>query len=156
MSMNMWCTGLLCFLINPFMDWLTNKSENIVEIVPSIQAKQTNGWSIVSSGSLNNKWIVYEPDALRAMHKCLQHDQGLRQLPFGTLDKIRKLDLNNKPTKNKLHLCQQLHQYKINLHNLIRIKKTGYKLDTRITFATCNIQSLRYKELQVSQLISDY
>ena len=29
-------------------------------------------------------------------------------------------------------------------------------MDTKITFATCNIQSLRYKELQVSQLIADY
>ena len=129
--MNMWCTGLLCFLINPFMDWLTNKSENIVEIIQSTQAKQTNGRPIVSSGSLNNKQIVYEPDALRAMCECLQHDQRLRQLPFGTLDKIRRLDLNNKPIKNKLHLHQQLHQYRINLHNLIRIKKTGYKLDKK-------------------------
>ena len=157
--MNMWCTGLLCFLINPFMDWLTNKSENIVEIIPSTQAKHTNGRPIVSSGSsgsLNNKRIVYEPAALRAMRECLQHDQRLRQLPFGTLDRIRKLDLNNKPTKNKLHLHQQLHQYRVNLHNLIRIKKTGYKLDTKIAFATCNIQSLRYKELQVSQLITNY
>ena len=76
--MNLWCTGLLCFLLNPFMDWLTNKSENIVEIIPSIQAKHTNLLSgrsivssdddtIVSSGSLNNKQIVYEPDALKAM-----------------------------------------------------------------------------------------
>ena len=154
--MNMWCTGLLCFLLNPFMDWLTNKSENIVETIPSTQAKHTNGQSIVSSGSLNNKWIVYEPDALKAMHESLQHDQRLRQLSFRTLDKIRKLDLNNKPAKNKLHLHQQLHQYRINLQNLIRIKKTGYKLDSRIIFATCNIQSLRYKELQVSQLISEY
>ena len=154
--MNMWCTGLLCFLLNPFMDWLANKSENIVEIIPSTQAKHTNGRPIVSSGSFNNKQIVYEPDALKAMCESLQHDQRLRQLSFGTLDKIRKLDLNNKPTKTKLHLYQQLHQYKINLHNLIRIKKTGYKLDSRITFATCNIQSLRYKELQVSQLISEY
>ena len=56
--MNMLCTGLLCFLINPFMDWLTNKSENIVEIIPSTQAKHTNGQPIVSSGSLNNKQIV--------------------------------------------------------------------------------------------------
>ena len=99
---------------------------------------------------------MYEPAALRAMRECLQHDQRLRQLPFGTLDRIRKLDLNNKPTKNRLHLHQQLHQYRINLHNLIRVKKTGYKLYTKITFATCNIQSLRYKELQVSQLIEDY
>ena len=90
------------------------------------------------------------------MHESLQHDQRLRQLSFGTLDKIRKLDLNKKPTKTKLHLYQQLHQYKINLHNLIRIKKSGYKLDSRITFATCNTQLLRYKELQVSQLISEY
>ena len=29
-------------------------------------------------------------------------------------------------------------------------------MDRKITFATCNIQSLRYKELQVSQLIADY
>ena len=91
MSMNMWCTGLLCFLLNPFMDWLKNKLENIVEIIPSTQAKHVNGRSIVSSGSLNNKQIVYEPDALKAMRESLQHDQRLRQLSFGTLDKIRKL-----------------------------------------------------------------
>ena len=29
-------------------------------------------------------------------------------------------------------------------------------MDSKIIFATCNIQSLRYKELQVSQLIADY
>ena len=72
--MNMWCTGLLCFLLNPFTDWLKNKSENIVEIIPSIQAKHTNGRPIVSSrpseqrrGTLNNKPIVYEPAALKIM-----------------------------------------------------------------------------------------
>ena len=89
--MNMWCTGLLCFLLNPFTDWLTNKSENIVEIIPSTQAKQSNGWPIVSSrpseqrrGALNNKPIVYKPDALKRIQYHLQHDQRLRQLPFGT------------------------------------------------------------------------
>ena len=29
-------------------------------------------------------------------------------------------------------------------------------MDSRIMFTTCNIQSLRYKELQVSQLFTDY
>ena len=161
--MNMWCTGLLCFLFNPFMDWLTNKSENIVEIIPSTQAKHTNGQPIVSSrpsgqrrGSLNNKLIVYEPTALKEMRNHLQHDQRLRQLPFRTLDKIRRLGLNNKPTKDRLHLCEHLHQYGANLTNLINIKKSGYKMDSKIIFTTCNIQSLRYKELQVSQLITDY
>ena len=145
------------------MDWLTNKSENIVEIIPSTQAKQSNGQPIVSSRpseqrreALNNKPIVYEPDALKRMQHNLQHDQKLRLLPFGTLDKIRKLGLNNKPTKDKLHLREHLHQYGANLTNLINIKKSGFKMDSKITFATCNIQSLRYKELQVSQLFTDY
>ena len=160
--MNMWCTGLLCFLFNPFMDWLTNKSENIVKIIPSTQAKHTNGQPIVSSRPrgqgelLNNKLIVYEPAALREMQSHLQHDQRLRQLSFRTLDKIRRLGLNNKPTKDRLHLCEHLHQHGANLTNLINIKKSGYKMDSKIIFSTCNIQSLRYKELQVSQLITDY
>ena len=167
--MSMWCTGLLCFLLNPFTDWLTNKSENIVEIIPSTQAKHTNGQPIVSSRSidssipsgqrreaLNNKPIVYEPAALKEMRTHLQHDQRLKQLSFRTLDKIRRLGLNNKPTKGKLHLHEHLHQYGANLTNLINIKKSGYKMDSKTMFATCNIQSLRYKELQISQLFTDY
>ena len=93
---------------------------------------------------------------LRKMHENLQHDQHLRLLPFRTLDRIRQLKLNNKPCKSRLHLRQQQHQYKANMANLIRIKNDGYKLDSGVTFATCNIQLLHYKELQVSQLISDY
>ena len=72
------------------------------------------------------------------------------------MDRIRQLKLNNKPTKSKLYLQKHLHQYNINANNLIRIKNSGYKTDSRIIFATCNIQSLQYKKLQVSQLISDY
>ena len=79
-----------------------------MEIVPSEEAKHTNGWSIVSSRSLNNKHIVYQPDALKAIHDRLQHDQWLRLLPFGILDKIRSYKLNNKPSKDKLHLRHQI------------------------------------------------
>ena len=156
MSMNMWCTRLMCFLLNLYTNWLRNKPNNIVEIIPSEKAKHTNGQSIVSSRPLNNKCIVYQPDALKAMCDRLQHYQWLRFLPFGTLDKIRSYKLNNKPSKSNLHLRYQLHQYKANTSNLIRIKNSGYKMDSQIIFATCNIQSLCYKELQVSQLISDY
>ena len=112
-----------------------------MEIIPSTQAKQSNGWPIVSSRpseqrreALNNKPIVYEPDALKRIQHNLQHDQRLRLLPFGTLDKIRKLGLNNKPTKDKLHLREHLHQYGANLTNLINIKKSGFKMDSKITF----------------------
>ena len=155
----MWCTGLLCFLLNPFTDWLTNKLKNILDIIPSGEATTTNGLPIVqSTGSRphNNKTIVYDSDALKAMRRNLHHDQWLRTLPFGLIDKIRRLKLNNKPIKSRIHLREQQHQYKANITNLIRIKQNGYKIDSNIIFATCNIQSMRYKELQVSQLISDY
>ena len=78
MSTNMWCTGSLCFLLNPFMDWLTNKPKNILDIIPSEEATNTNGLPIVpstGSRSLNNKSIVYDSDALKAMWCNLQHDQ---------------------------------------------------------------------------------
>ena len=76
--MNMWCTGLLCFLLNPFTDWLTNKPKNILDIIPSGEATTTNGPPIVqSTGSrpLNNKTIVYDSDALKAIRYNLHHDQ---------------------------------------------------------------------------------
>ena len=99
---------------------------------------------------------MYEPNALRLIHDRLQHDQRLRILPFGSISTIRKLRLNNKSVKDRLILRQYQHQNKSNSANLIRIKKNRFKLDARIIFATCNIQSMRYKELQVSQLISNY
>ena len=74
----MWYTGLPCFLTNPFTDWITNKPKNILDLIPLNKAKHTNGQPIVSSGAtrpLNNKRIVYQPNALRAMHDRLQHDQ---------------------------------------------------------------------------------
>ena len=44
----------------------------------------------------------------------------------------------------------------VNLVPVEQICASRITLDSRITFATCNIQLLRYKELQVSQLISEY
>ena len=47
-------------------------------------------------------------------------------------------------------------QYGTNCSNLINIKKQGHKADKNIIFGTCNVQSVGLKELQVSELISDY
>ena len=44
----------------------------------------------------------------------------------------------------------------INRSNLITVKKDGHKTDTNMIFSTCNIQSIRFKELQLSELINDY
>ena len=112
------------------MDWFTNKPRNILEIIPSQVACNTNGYPIVSntgSRPLNNKPIVYDSTTLREMCQNLHHDQRLRILAFGLIDKIRNLKLNNKPIKTKIHLREQQHQYKINNDNLIRIMKAGYR-----------------------------
>ena len=92
------------------------------------------------------------------MHELLHHDQRLKILPFGAIDNIRKLKLNNKPIKSKCgqSQCQESHQTGSNSTNIIKINKVRFKSDSRIIFTTANVQSIRYKELQVSQLISDY
>ena len=53
--------------------------------------------------------------------------------------KIRRLGLNDKPVKSKPTQRHCHHQHKSNSVNLIRVRKNGFKLDTRIIFATCNI-----------------
>ena len=43
-----------------------------------------------------------------------------------------------------------------NNRNIVKINKVRYRSDSRIIFTTSNVQSIRLKELQVSELISDY
>ena len=55
-----------------------NKSKNIFDLIPAKQVMHTNGQPVVfskTSGSLNNKHIVYQPNALKGMCERLQHDQ---------------------------------------------------------------------------------
>ena len=109
------------------------------------------------TGSLNNKnTIVYSEHALRTIGKQVQRDQRLRILPFGTISAVRKLKLNCNPTKNKLQRTPFKPQSGINHQNLITTKTDSYKPDQSVIFGTCNIQSLRFKELQVSELLEDY
>ena len=108
-------------------------------------------------GALNNKkTIAYSTEALKTIGQ-VQHDQRLRLLPFGTISAVRRLKLNCKPIKGK---CQQRtplpSQQGANRNNLIIAKRDGFKQDQNIIFGACNIQSLRFKELQVSELLNDY
>ena len=41
-------------------------------------------------------------------------------------------------------------------NNLIRIKKNSHRSDTNIIIGTCNTQSIKNKDLQVSDLLEDY
>ena len=108
------------------------------------------------SGSLNNKRIVYTANALRQISRLLQHDYRFKILLFGAIENIRKFKPNYKPIKNNKSHRQGYHQDGSDHRNIVRINKSGYKLDSKIIFATSNVQSIRLKESQVSQLISDY
>ena len=47
-------------------------------------------------------------------------------------------------------------QTSTNMNNLIKIKKHGYRDHANFTIATCNVQSIKNKESQVSDLILEY
>ena len=166
------------------LERLTIKKGNLLEIRESTIFETNEAINRPRSGSLNNKRIVYTANALREI-RLLQHDHRFKILPFGAIDNIRKFKLNNKPIKNNQHdhrfkillfgAIDNIRKFKLNNKpiknnkhhqghhqdrpdhgNLVKINKAGYKLDSRIIFATSNVQSIRLKELQVSQLISDY
>ena len=158
--MNMWSTGLVYFLLNPFTDWLTNKPKNLVEIIPSEDSICRHGHPIVENNRLSLKpkfkCISYDPIQLKQIWCNLQHDHRPRQSPFGAIQQIRKFRLNNKFKNKKVKNRQIPKQNSINFNNLTRVNRNGYKMTNNLIFSTCNIQSIRSKELQVSQLISDY
>ena len=109
-----------------------------------------------SHDPLSHKTIAYSANALKAIRDTCQHDQRLKVLPFGAISKIKELKLNHKRRKNKQNIRIPFKQSGCNLNNVISIKKQGHKPNNNIIFGTCNVQSVRLKELQVSELISDY
>ena len=131
------------------LEKLTIKKGNLLEIRTVAISEPSEAINRTPrNGSLNNKCIVYTANALRQI-RLLQHDHRFKILPFGAIDNIRKFKLNYKPIKNnKYH--QGHHQDGSDHRNIVKINKVGYKLDSRIIFATSNIQSIRLKELQVN------
>ena len=104
---------------------------------------------------LSCKTIAYSANALRAIWDNHQHDQQFKVLPFGAVRKIRELRINCKPTKhnnNRPGICQHGCNTK-NLRNLLNAKTNS---TCNIIGGTCNVQSLKAKELLVSELIKDY
>ena len=109
------------------------------------------------TGSLNNKkTIAYSEHALKTIGKQVQQDQRLRLLPSGAISTIGSLRINCKPQKRTKDKRTPFKQYRVDKSNLINIKKMHESKHGNITIATCNIQSVPKKELQVSDLISDY
>ena len=95
-------------------------------------------------------------NALRIIGDHVQHEHRLRILPFRVISKVRSLKLNRKPQKNRRSNRALLHQKGPVHTNLINIKSLTSRKQGNITIGTCNVQSLQNKELQISELISDY
>ena len=103
-----------------------------------------------SHDPLSYKTIAYSANVLKAIRDSCQHDQRLKVMPFGAISKIKQLKLNHKRRKRKQNIRTPFKQNGCNYSNVISIKKQGHKPDNNIIFGTCNIQSMRLKELQVS------
>ena len=102
---------------------------------------------------------TYNANALKAIRTTCQHDHRLKVLPFGAIRRIKELKLNRKRRRGrkiKQNIRIPFIQNGCNLNNIITIKKQGHKPENKIIFGTCNIQSVRLKELQVSDLVNDY
>ena len=102
--------------------------------------------------TLMPKTIAFEPSVLKNLNTANQHDYRLKILPFGGITTIRKLRIKCKrKSKHKKRTRIIFKQHGINCNNLTKVKTPA-----NFTIATCNVQSLHNKELQVSELIHDY
>ena len=126
-----------------------------VEISPT-QTNQHNSHSHShGNGLLNNKTIAYKASELMAIRENCNHEHA-KILPFGAIAKIRELRINRKTVKSHRDNRPEIHQTGHNPANLRHLLNTKTNSTSNIIGATCNVQSLKAKELLVSDLIKDY
>ena len=90
------------------------------------------------------------------INKETKNNQSYKILPFGAIREIKSLKLNCKKIKNnKQH---NIMQKGVNASNLIQIQitKSSVPCNCRLKIATVNTQSIRHRDLQVMELISDH
>ena len=107
--------------------------------------------------ALSPKTIVYNADQLHAIRLNMQQNHHAQQLPFGAIRKIRELRINN-TTKYRITSKKErptIKQQGVNRSNLISIGKQDIR-KCNIIGSTCNVQSIKNKDLMVSELIQDY
>ena len=106
---------------------------------------------------LNNKLTIqYDSDTLRKIGNASYHDKYCKILPFGCIQVIRTLRLNAKPISQcHKRKPRKAGQNGVNRVNLIMAKRYNHH-DPNIIIATVNAQSIRTKELQISELLRDH
>ena len=111
-----------------------------------------------SHDPLNCKTIAYESNVLKAIRHNCKHVEHAKVLPFGAIRKIRELRINHNQIKMQSQpqdrtIIQQTGHNSANLRYLLNTKTNS---TANIIGATCNVQSLKAKELLVNDLIKDY
>ena len=99
---------------------------------------------------------TYSCDELMVINRETRNNQMYRILPFGAISEIRSLKLNYKKIKNtKQHNTMQKG---VNPDNLTHVQTTKISElhNSKLKIATVNTQSIRNKDLQVMELISDH
>ena len=106
---------------------------------------------------LSCKTIAYSANALKAIRDNCQHDQWFKLLPFGAIRNIHELRINCRPIKQGANMIKpEIHQHGCNNKNLRKLLNSKTNSTCNIIGGTCNVQSLKAKELLVSDLIKDY
>ena len=155
MLLNMWWIRLLIILLTYINGNLGLRDIKIWKFDPT-HTQHGNGGPRNSHITLNNmKTIQYDPNELRRIGHHVHHNNRYKILPFNAIEMITNLKLNNKRKSRNSHQQIPFIQNGVNKLNLITIKKI-HDYDTTTILATCNLQSLRGKELQISELINEY
>ena len=155
MLLNMWWISLLIILLTNITGNLGLSDIKIWKF-GTTHTQHGNGGPRHSHITLNNKrTIQYNPDELRCIGHHVHHSNRYKILPFNAIETIRNLKLNNKRKSRNSHQRIPFIQKGVNKSNLITIRKT-HDYDTRTILATCNVQSLKGKELQINEFINEY
>ena len=155
MYVNMWWVRLFIIFITYLTGYLNISNVKIWKLTTKSK-QECNGQPKHSHIVLNNKLtIVYDPVSLRHMESAVQHDYRLRTLPLNAIKTIRMLGLNVKLRSRRNHKRKGFTQTGANRANLVMVKKIPFH-DPIVIIATVNVQSLKTKELQVSEVFDDH
>ena len=102
--------------------------------------------SVYASGTR----LYYGPNELRAINDSNNYDKRFKILPYGTIRKIRELQINRR--RQKTSIKNEPRQPGVNRNNLIHIRPTnteGQFYTSNLNIATVNVRSLKNCEQQV-------
>ena len=120
---------------------LSNKQEYFHQNLRSPKHTTISASSAHRANNISTKTIPYDPLTLKCIRDSIQHDQRYSVLPFGAVNNIRKLRINNK-IKNRIHKRKNNHQCGVHRDNLLKIKCFRGKEPPSVVVATCNTQSI--------------